>query len=242
MGQIVIRRFGPSARQILDAALHIAECPSANVVVQAPVASGSTVFGDAKYEKRREKDFERGLAYLHDFAKRVALKPQVFLGGACDPTTWRTDTAIPMLEAAGVAFHNPQVADWDAQDAKLKAEGIAGGILEVEGKEKLTSFVLLFVFDPQTRAIGTLNEAVEFMCSGRQKVVLVASYVVPGQNVGGQVLTAEEAMDLNIARAELFGVAKAKGVPVFQDIGQAVEHCAEVIVEATQDYTVAEVG
>lgn len=36
-------------------------------------------------------------------------QPEVFLGGACDPTTWRFDIAMPTLEAAGVTFYNPQV-------------------------------------------------------------------------------------------------------------------------------------
>ena len=33
----------------------------------------------------------------------------VFLGGACNPTTWRQDIAMPMLDAAGISYYNPQV-------------------------------------------------------------------------------------------------------------------------------------
>jgi len=106
---------------------------------------------------------------------------QVFLGGACDPTTWRQDIAIPILE-------------------------------------------LLFVFDPQTRAIANLNEAVEFMLAGQQKVVLVASYVEPGQVIAGQKLTPEEAMDINIARSELFEIAKAHMVSGCSTTGRSRSH------------------
>jgi len=31
----------------------------------------------------------------------------VFLGGSCNPTTWRKDLAIPYLQDAGVSFYNP---------------------------------------------------------------------------------------------------------------------------------------
>ena len=41
---------------------------------------------------------------------------QVFLGGACGATTWRRDVAIPVLDAAGVSYHNPQLGagEWTA--------------------------------------------------------------------------------------------------------------------------------
>lgn len=31
----------------------------------------------------------------------------VFLGGSCNPTTWRKNIAIPYLEKHGVTFYNP---------------------------------------------------------------------------------------------------------------------------------------
>lgn len=36
---------------------------------------------------------------------------EVFLGGACNPTSWRKDIAIPMLEQAGITYYNPQVRE-----------------------------------------------------------------------------------------------------------------------------------
>lgn len=32
---------------------------------------------------------------------------QVFLGGSCNPTTWRTEIAIPFLDARGITYYNP---------------------------------------------------------------------------------------------------------------------------------------
>lgn len=31
----------------------------------------------------------------------------VFLGGSCNPTTWRKDLAVPYFQEAGVTFYNP---------------------------------------------------------------------------------------------------------------------------------------
>jgi hypothetical protein len=35
------------------------------------------------------------------------LGPEVFLGGSCNPTTWRADVAIPALTELGISFYNP---------------------------------------------------------------------------------------------------------------------------------------
>ena len=178
-----------------------------------------------------EGDFEKGRgtglhgkiwAYLADVAERSTFVNQVFLGGACDPTTWRKDTAIPMLEEAGCAYFNPQVEEWDesciAKEAKAKAE----------------SYILLFVFDAETRGIATINEVVENIAAGRE-VVLVRGLVKAGQDVGGQRLSAEEAMDINMARGELFGWASALGVEVFPTVEGAIHGCVELMKEAGTD-------
>lgn len=36
----------------------------------------------------------------------------MFLGGSCNPTTWRHDEAIPFLKENGITFYNPQVSNW----------------------------------------------------------------------------------------------------------------------------------
>lgn len=37
--------------------------------------------------------------------------PEVFLGGSCNPTTWRADVAIPTLQKLGISFYNPVSVD-----------------------------------------------------------------------------------------------------------------------------------
>ena len=41
-----------------------------------------------------------------------ATQSEIFLGGSCNPTTWRKDTVIPLLEKTGVSYYNPQVDAW----------------------------------------------------------------------------------------------------------------------------------
>jgi Nucleoside 2-deoxyribosyltransferase like len=37
----------------------------------------------------------------------VVEAPEVFLGGSCNPTTWRADVAMPELKKLGISFYNP---------------------------------------------------------------------------------------------------------------------------------------
>lgn len=239
MSDVIIGSFGPSARQILDAAIAVAAKPQTKLVVRS-MPEGSTVLGGAEWSGRRQKDYERGLGYLHEMAGRSTLINQVFLGGACG-VPWREE-AIRSLEDVECTYYNPEVSDWDEQDKALKAAGIKGGIMEHEAVQKCASYVLLFVFDPGTRALATLNECVEFMMAGRQKVVIVSAYTQPGTIIGGQEVTFEEAMDLNIARAELFGIAKAKGIPVFDNVPYAIYECINLLEQADRLVEIADVG
>jgi hypothetical protein len=66
----------------------------------------------------------------------------VFLGGSCNPTTWRRDVAIPMLEEHGILFYNPQVDDWSPE------------LVAIEAKAKDEASILLFFIDDQTRYDG----------------------------------------------------------------------------------------
>merc|ERR1711939_127185 len=44
--------------------------------------------------------------------QRIRNRCEVFLGGACGSTTWRTTEAIPELERRQISFYNPQVEEW----------------------------------------------------------------------------------------------------------------------------------
>ena len=44
----------------------------------------------------------------------------VFLGGSCNPTTWRQDIAIPHFKSQEITFYNPQQANWVPEMIELE--------------------------------------------------------------------------------------------------------------------------
>jgi len=138
---------------------------------------------------------------------------KVFLGGSCNPTTWREDIAIPAFTQAGVPFYNPQVDDWSPD------------LVEIEAQEKETAGCLLFVIDRETRAMASIVEAAEYICLGR-RVVLCIVDVEEESSIGGEAIGKPELKDLNRMRAYLRDVATRNGVSYTNQVSEAV---AEVI-------------
>ncbi len=134
---------------------------------------------------------------------------RVFLGGSCNPTTWRKDVAIPILEAAAVTYYNPQVDDWSPE------------LVDIEAKAKAEAVILLFVIDSQTRAIASILEATEMIMAGRD-VVLVIDQIADGTEIGGQKVTGSELKDLNRARTYLIDLAIRHKADVFARVADAV--------------------
>ena len=134
---------------------------------------------------------------------------RVFLGGSCNPTTWRKDVAIPILEAAGVSYYNPQVDDWSPE------------LVAIEAKAKEEAETVLFVIDSQTRAIASILEATEMIMSQRD-VVLVIDQISDCTEIGGQTVTGSELKDLNRARTYLRDLASRHLVGVYPTVAAAV--------------------
>ena len=132
-------------------------------------------------------------------------RPKVFLGGACNPTTWRRDIAIPFLIDAGtVDFYNPQVDTWSAD------------LMDKEDAEKESAEVLLFVFTHDTRGQATLVEAAYYIGKGRD-VVLVLDEYNPEQTI-----SIEEKKDMNRGRVYLREMAKLNKIVVCDTIHNAM--------------------
>lgn len=85
---------------------------------------------------------------------------QIFLGGSCNPTTWRQNVAVPYLEANGISYFNPQVDDWTPE------------VVNSERWAKQNAKILLFVIDKQTRSTVSLVESA-FMAGENKNLVLV---------------------------------------------------------------------
>lgn len=143
------------------------------------------------------------------------MKKQVFLGGTCGETRWRREVAIPILEAAGVSYHDPQrgVGEWTAAH---EAEDMA---------EKARADVLLFVLTGETRAVASIAEVAYLLGAGRP-LALCLRDVAPGAVIDGRAIDEAERADLNRGRLFLRTLAGVHGVPVFDEVAPAAAHAA----------------
>lgn len=58
-----------------------------------------------------QSDFDGGTSGedKEDSNNAKLIPVEVFLGGSCNPTTWRADVAIPTLQKLGISFYNPVI-------------------------------------------------------------------------------------------------------------------------------------
>ena len=138
-------------------------------------------------------------------------KTHVFLGGACNPTTWRQQIAMPRFDAAGVVYYNPQVAEWH------------DGLIQLENDAKNTADTLLFVINDETRGVMSMTEATYYIGKGRQVVLVLADYTGD---------TVDVAKDINRGRAFIADVVNnedhMKHLKMFATIDAAVEHLCDL--------------
>ncbi|XP_076260446.1 NDT-like domain-containing protein raw isoform X2 [Rhynchophorus ferrugineus] len=149
-------------------------------------------------------------------------KCEVFLGGSCNPTTWRADTAIPELEKHGISFYNPQVSMW------------APELLAQEHDAKQSASVLLFVIDSQTRSTVGMLEVAYLVASGRC-VIVVAQPYKKGQSIMGETISNKEYHDLVQGQKSLLDLIKSKGVQIHSNLTTALQCTAEILKSASSN-------
>jgi Ca2+-binding EF-hand superfamily protein len=149
----------------------------------------------------------------------------IFLGGSCNPTTWRKDVAIPLFEAAGISdYYNPQVDHWTPD------------LVQKEAIAKASADILFFVVDNQTRAIASMIEVAEHVAyaeTSAKRVVVVIKDVEEGAVMNGELIDATQRDDLNRARAYLADVMRRypRGSRVCATIAEGAQLCATIHAE-----------
>jgi hypothetical protein len=141
---------------------------------------------------------------------------QVFLGGSCNPTTWREDLAVPALEEAGVTYYNPQAGNWNKE------------MIAIEEAAKNDARLALFVIDNQTRSISSMVETAYLAASGFEIVTVINDFT-PTSTIGDHVLPLDEVQDLNAAHDSLRDVLHREQVPLFNSIDMALNHIIELL-------------
>lgn len=141
---------------------------------------------------------------------------EVFLGGSCNPTTWRADTAIPALQREGISFYNPQVSMW------------APELLVEEYNAKESASILFFVVDSQTRSIGGMIEVADLIASGRCVIVVAYPYH-PNQKIMGEAISHKEYKDLVDGQSNLLMLVKSRGIKVHKNLSTALQCTANIL-------------
>ncbi|XP_012530518.1 uncharacterized protein LOC105833366 isoform X2 [Monomorium pharaonis] len=143
-------------------------------------------------------------------SKRMAY--EVFLGGSCNPTTWRTDIAIPTLQSLGITYYNPQVSQWGPE------------LIAQEYEAKQTARILLFVIDNQTRNSAGIIEAAQLAATRSESLVLVIYPYRQGQTILGETVSTQEYYDLMNGLLVLQYLMERQRIPIFESVSVAL-HC-----------------
>jgi len=155
---------------------------------------------------------------------------QVFLGGACGLTTWRKDITIPLMEAAGVTYHNPQMplGAWKEDDQFD------------EMRRKDECLVQLFVINGDTRGVASVAE-VAYLIGARKPVAIVMEDIKADCTVYGATIDSVQADDLNRGRIYVRAMADRHNVPIFTDIAQGTKHCIDLVKSLEGSLTLAQI-
>ncbi|XP_023287800.1 uncharacterized protein LOC105694545 isoform X2 [Orussus abietinus] len=164
-------------------------------------------------------------------SKRMAY--EVFLGGSCNPTTWRSEIAIPTLQSLGITYYNPspnlfqQVSQWGPE------------LIAQEYEAKQTARVLLFVIDNQTRNSAGIIEAAQLAATRSDSLVLVIYPYRQGQTILGETVSTQEYYDLMNGLLVLQYLVERQRIPIFESVSVALNCTSKILRETitVQDLT-----
>ncbi|XP_022176684.1 uncharacterized protein LOC111038066 isoform X2 [Myzus persicae] len=170
-----------------------------------------------QFSRLLEKDQEKHIRGIKKNS-RSAHSYDVFLGGSCNPTTWRKDLAIPYLQDAGVSFYNPQVDHW-SQD-----------LIEIEHAAKESATILFYVIDSQTRNVVSDIETANFAGNHNNLVLVIHPQdAIAGSVVAGEPISCSEAEDIREALTALQKIAANQGTLVFDNIPEALNNVIQIL-------------
>jgi len=144
---------------------------------------------------------------------------EVFLGGSCNPTSWRMDLAIPHFKSQNITYYNPQQANWVPE------------MIELEHQAKVTSQILFFVINEQTRNVATMIEVAQFAGFNRRLIVVLRPYPGPDHSINGEKLSKAEYEELQGAMGMVQDLIERQGIPVFNNINVALNCTTKVLKE-----------
>ena len=150
---------------------------------------------------------------------------EVFLGGSCNPTTWRQELAIPHFRSHSISCYNPQVDHWTPD------------LVEIEHCAKESASLLFFVIDHDTRSLAAVAEVSYLAARGRKIIVVISSMPTDGRETKFMQHKIRSCLDDDRddyknaceARRILRVLLQSLHVPVFDNIRLALEYATLIL-------------
>lgn len=136
--------------------------------------------------------------------------PDIYLGGRCTESSWRSDVVIPILTRSEITFHNPQ---------KEEHRGVQ---IARDQKMKDHARVLLYVVDEQTENSCQCLDLAEQITRGKEVVLVI-------QDVPEAHKDAALREEQNRMRAYLADMASRFDVPVYTNVLPAVMEAVAIV-------------
>ena len=149
----------------------------------------------------------------------------VYLGGTVGRgVRWRESDAIPELMKGGLSFFNPSASQSNSKSQSKQQLLSRRRLIPIEAAHMDNSRVLLFVVLGTSRSVGAMCEAAYHIGRQASSVVLCLQKMTEEVAVeGGERLSKAALKDYNRGRSYLSDFANREGVPVFEEIKEAVE-------------------
>ncbi|XP_030079572.1 uncharacterized protein LOC111600347 isoform X2 [Drosophila hydei] len=199
---------------------------SGQAAANAATTTTTTTTPASKHYNKKSENYATELRSTKSFSsvddtkkkKNASNEPvEVFLGGSCNPTTWRADVAIPALKELGISFYNPQVSDWTPD------------LIELEHRAKEKARVLFFVMDSETRASAGAIEAAHIAGQNCKQLVLVLHPYKPNQNILHEPISHQEYLDLSRNQMILKELVSRRGLPVLDNIPSGLQRTKDIL-------------
>jgi hypothetical protein len=209
--------------------------------IDARLFPSTRTFDDrSKQTSGAKVKFKRAFQFLHWLlvhrvygmdARQASKSPsfEVFLGGSCNPTTWRQELAIPHFQSHSISCYNPQVDHWTPD------------LVEIEHRAKESASLLFFVIDHDTRSLAAIAEVCYLAARGRKIIVVISSMPTDARETKFMQHKIRSCRDDDRddyknaceARRTLRVLLQSLHVPVFDNIRLALEY-ATLIMKLTK--------
>lgn len=155
---------------------------------------------------------------------------EVFLGGSCNPTTWRYEQAIPYFQLHSVSFYNPQVADWTPD------------LVQIEHHAKESALLLFFVIDNDTRSLAAITEVCYLIARERSIIVIMSpmpkdrykTKFIQQKKSFNEKDNQEDYDNVCKARETLRSLLQIKNIPVFDNLKIGLQFAGFLIKHTKQ--------